>query len=480
MASFPGFVGGAYQAPSIYQDAQECINWYPEVDPTKPPEARGAIALYPTPGRVTLFTLAAAAEIREMYVLPGNTQMLVISGGYVYIVSSLFVATQVGTLATTSGRAYASDNRIAVMIVDGLNRYSYIIATGVFSTISTSDGGFVGGQRVDYVDTFLIYNQPGTNLWGCTSPLSTASSNLSFSSKDSSSDNLVTIIADHREVLVIGERTTERWVNVGAFPFPFQRIPGTSMQHGCAAKDSVARLGESVAWLARDSRGTAVVIQMSGYIPKRISTHAVETDIASGTISDAIALTYQQGGHEFYQLTFPSQDKTWRYDLTTEIWHKGASRDNLNILHRCPENCYAFFQGLSLVGDSSNGKIYQLDQNTYTDDGKQILRMRRTPHMTEGLDRVFYESLQIQFQPGVGLATGQGSDPQMMLRWSDDGASTWSSYYQIAIGKTGQFKNRAIKRKMGWARDRVYEVTITDPVKAVIISAEIETSKGDS
>lgn len=479
MASFAGFVGGAYEAPSIYQDAQELINWYPEVDPTKDPSSRGAMALYPTPGLVTKLSLPAG-EVREMYVLPDLTKMLVVVYNTLYLVQSDFTYTTVATLLSNTGRVYMADNRIAVMIVDGVSRYTYNIMSGAFATVPLLDGGFVGGQRVDYIDTFLVYNEPGTNKWGCTSALSTASPNLSFSSKDSSSDNLVTLIADHREVILIGERTTEHWVNVGSFPFPFQRIPGTSMQHGIAAKDSLCRLGESIAWLSKDSRGKAIVIQKEGYLPKRLSTHAVENDIGSGTISDAVAFSYQQGGHEFYQISFPTQNKTWVYDLSTGIWHKRARRDDLNHLNRRPENVFAFFQGLALVGDVSNGKIYLLDQNTYTDDGQQILRMRRTPHMTDQLDRVFHESLQIQFQPGVGLATGQGSDPQMMLRWSDDGASTWSNYYNIAIGKIGQFKNRAMKRKLGWARDRVYEVTITDPVRAVIISAELTTTTGES
>jgi hypothetical protein len=138
------------------------------------------------------------------------------------------------------------------------------------------------------------------------------------------------------------------------------------------------------------------------------------------------------------------------------------------------------FQGLNLVGDYANGIIYALDLNTYTDNGQPILRLRRTPHVTQDLKRIFYDFLQIQFQPGVGLSTGQGQTPQMMLRWSDDGGSTWSSTYAIEIGAMGQYKNRAVKRKMGWARDRVYEVSITDPVKAVMISAELDVSLGKS
>jgi hypothetical protein len=383
-------------------------------------------------------------------------------------------------LTTSTGQVSISDNRISAYITDGSNRYTYVLASGIFAILPTTDGGFSGADKVDYVDDFFVYNQPNSNQWGCTSPLSTVSPALSFSSKDSSPDNIVTLIADHREVFIVGEKTTEVWINVGAFPFPFQRIPGTSLQHGCAAKNSIVRLGESIAWLSQDSRGQAVIVHMAGYSPQRISTHAVESDIATGVISDAIAFSYQQGGHEFYQLTLPTQDKTWVYDLATQLWHKRAARDNLNGLHRRPENCHVVFQGMNLVGDYANGNIYALDLNTFTDNGLPILRMRRTPHLTQELNRVFYEFLQVQFQPGVGLVSGQGSDPKIMLRWSDDGGSTWSSYYNIPIGKIGAFKNRATKRQMGFARDRVYEVTITDPVRAVIISAEIIAEAGDS
>jgi hypothetical protein len=175
-------------------------------------------------------------------------------------------------------------------------------------------------------------------------------------------------------------------------------------------------------------------------------------------------------------MNLPTQDKTWVYDLATQLWHKRAYRDALNVLHRHRSNCAATFQGLNIVGDYENGLVYALDRSTYTDNGAAILRMRRCHHITDELKRVYYEELQIQFQPGVGLATGQGSDPQMMLRWSNDGGSTWSSYYPIAIGKIGKYKNRAIKRRLGEARDRVFEVTITDPVNAVIVSANLITS----
>jgi hypothetical protein len=478
MPEFVGFCGPAYVAPSIYQDAQECINWYLEIDPVKPEGARGRVTLYPTPGLTALVTPGPQAEVRALYVLPGGSTMLAVVGSNLYTISASFVSTNVGSLASSSGRVSITDNNVAAYLVDGSNRYSYTIATGVFAQISSSDGAFTGGDVCDYVDDFIVYNEPNSYTWAATSALSTVTPALSFASKDSSTDNIVSLIVDKREVILLGETTTERWINAGSYPFPFQRIPGVSIQHGCAAKWSVARLGEDFAWLSRDTRGQGVVVQMEGYQPKRLSTHAVENDISSGVISDAVAFTYQVAGHEFYVINFPTQDKTWVYDLATEQWHKRAWRDISNRLHRIRPNVHASFQGYNVVGDWANGTIYRFDSSNYTDNGQTILRLRRAPHVTTELDWTFHESIQIQFHPGVGLQTGQGRTPYCMLRWSDDGGATWSNSYNVQIGAAGQTKWRAIKKALGRARDRVYEVSITDPVYASIISANLDITKG--
>jgi hypothetical protein len=186
-------------------------------------------------------------------------------------------------------------------------------------------------------------------------------------------------------------------------------------------------------------------------------------------------------------------------------------------------NCSAVFQGLVLVGDYENGKIYSLDKLNYTDNGTNVRRLRRAPHLVTDFQRQYFDELQLQFQPGVGttglsvkpLSTNNylGSpyiiaptatftidpfatyiignavatyysdtttNPQAMLRWSNDGGSTWSREYWTSIGQLGRFKNRAIWRRLGMARDRVFEVSISDPVNAVIVSANLKATNGDS
>jgi hypothetical protein len=169
---------------------------------------------------------------------------------------------------------------------------------------------------------------------------------------------------------------------------------------------------------------------------------------------------------------------TWCYDLATDLWHQRAWRDEYGQLHRHRSNCYAMFGGDNIVGDFENGKIYKLDQKNYTDDGLVIPCIRRCRHLTSDLNRVFYSSLQIQFQPGVGLQSGQGEDPECILRISNDGGFTFGNDKILKIGKVGKYRNRAIKRRLGYARDRVYEIIVTDPVYRTVISANLESEAG--
>lgn len=662
-----GFVGPSYEAPSIYQDAQECINFYPEIDPLKQPGQRGVVALYPTPGLTTQIVLPNQQEVRGLRTVSGGQQMVAVCGPYVYVLTSNLSPSLVGQLNSTIGRVGITDNGINVYIVDGAYRYTWRIAapstavfrgsisgttltvtnvssgtiainqslfgvgvtsetvitalgtgtgglgtytvnlsqtvalsslssvavgavvtgsitgttltvtavtsgtlylgqtiqgstvtantvitalgtssggTGTytvsasqtvtsrtlyalnFSVLPSTDGGFSGATSVDIIDNYFVYNNPGTQQYGASDPLSPISPNTSYSFKDGSPDDLVALIVDHREVYLMGEASSEVWVDVGTSPFPFQRTPGTSTQHGIAAQFSVARLGNSFAYVSRNIRGQAQIMQMNGYIPQRISTHAVENTLVNRYIDDAIAYTYQLEGHECYVVTFPTLDLTWVYDATTQMWHKWLSVDTNNVYHRHRSNCSAVFQNYVLVGDYQNGKIYELDKQNYTDDGEEVRRLRRAPHLITDMQRQYFEEFQIQFQSGVGTTglSGPGrivventvylndpytiaasatltipplgiyiiansnalannivtTSPQAMLRWSNDGGSTWSNEHWTGIGQMGKFKNRAIWRRLGQARDRIFEVVVTDPINAVIVSANLKASEGEN
>jgi hypothetical protein len=412
----------------------------------------------------------------------------------------------------------------------GIGTYTLSVASTVavgvtmfginFSVLPSTDGAFSGANTVDVIDNYIVYNNPTTQQWGSTDLLSPISPQTSYSLKDGAPDDLVALIVDHREVYLMGAISSEVWTDVGTVPFPFQRIPGTSTQHGIAAPFSLYRLGNSFAYVSRNNRGQAQIMQMQGYIPQRISTHAVENSLANQNVNDAIAWTYQLEGHEVYVVSFPSLNLTWAYDATTQMWHKWLYTTDDNQYQRHRGNCCAVFQGLVIVGDYANGKLYELDKMNYTDDGQNVRRLRRAPHLVTEFQRQYFDELQIQFQPGVGttglsapfgryiqnpyyippdgnltigpLDTVYLSDlatinqntptnyPQAMLRWSSDGGSTWSNEHWTGVGQLGKYKNRAIWRRLGTARDRIFEVVVTDPVNFVIISANLKVQGAEN
>jgi hypothetical protein len=256
-------------------------------------------------------------------------------------------------------------------------------------------------------------------------------------------------------------------------------IQGAFNEIGCIAPYSVAKLDNSLFWLGNDPRGFGVIYRSNGYAAQRVSTHAIEYAIQSYTdISDAVAYTYQQEGHAFYVISFPTGNATWVYDVATGAWHERAYLTNGEFTrHR--SNCQCNFQSTTLVGDYANGNIYKFDLDVYADDNatqKWLRSWRALPSGQNNLKRTAQHSLQLESESGVGLIVGQGNDPQAMLRWSDDGGHTWSNEHWKSMGAIGQYGYRTIWRRLGMTqklRDRVYEVSGTDPVKIAIMGAEL-------
>jgi hypothetical protein len=252
------------------------------------------------------------------------------------------------------------------------------------------------------------------------------------------------------------------------------------MEVGCAAPHSVAKADNSVIWLTRDDRGQGYVVRANGYTPQKISTPAIEYQISQySDISDAFAYAYQQDGHLFYVLQFPTGDATWVYDFSTGFWHERANYSG-GVYSRHNSNSYSYYRGRHIVGDVATGNLYELDMDTYTNAGEVIRRLRRTQHLYDERKRVFWHELEVELESGVGLEQGQGVDPQAMLRWSNDGGYTWSNEHWASMGKQGEYGKRVIWRRLGSSRDRVFELVITDPVKCVIVDAYAKFSIGNS
>lgn len=491
-----GFCGPAYTAANPYQDNQACINYFVEIDPNAPntnqptvevAEAKTEIGLLSAPGLKAL-SYDYPGQGRGAWALPGNQTGLLVIGRAVVLVTATgygpgatYSFSQVGTLGTTTGPVNIRDNGAAKIaaIVDGTtNLYTYKTSTGAFSQFAGTN--YLGATNVSEVDGWLIFNQPGTQKFFTSPNYWDGVSNFDgtyFALADNTSDNLVSVLQNQREVWMFGEAHTEPWYNAGGANFPFSRIDGAMIQMGCAAAQSVARTGKGLIWLGRSERGENSVVMTQGYQYTVVSNPAVSWALNQySLVSDAIGYTYTEEGHEFYVLILPTADVTWVYDLTTNQWHQRASFDpTTGQFHRQRVNCLMNLAGNRIGVDYATGAIYKQSRSYYSDDIYPLVGLRRSPHVWDKADRnrVVNARLQLEFFPGSGLATGQGSDPQAMLRWSNDGGRTWSNEHWTGIGKMGNTTARSIWRRLGAARDRVYEVRISDPVRRDIAGASL-------
>ncbi len=468
-------LGSAYVARSVNAADARMINLFPELVPEGGKEPA---FLNRAPG-LKLKISVGSGPIRGMWVFGSN--LYVVSRNKLYKVDSNYVVTELGTVSGTSGPVSMVDNGIQLFIACNGPSYIYNSQTNVFAQIT--DGDFPGAVTVAYLDGYFVFNEPNSQKIWVTGLLDgTSIDPLDFASAEGSPDGVVGIIADHREIWVFGTNSVEVWYDSGNADFPLSRIQGAFNEIGCAAPYSIAKMDNGLFWLGKDARGQGIVYRANGYTGQRISTHAVEWQIQQyEDMSDAIGYTYQQDGHSFYVLIFPQADTTWVYDVATQAWHERAGFDNGDFTrHR--SNCQAFFQGDVLVGDYENANVYSFDLNDFSDNGgvqKWLRSWRALPTSQNNLKRSAQHSLQLDLETGVGLNLGQGSDPQVVLRWSDDGGHTWSNEHWVSIGKIGEFYRRAIWRRLGMTmkiRDRVYEVSGTDPVKIAIIGAELNVS----
>ena len=466
-------LGSAYVARSPNAADNKMVNLFPEIVPEGGKEPGW---LQRAPG-LRLLATVGSGPIRGLWAFANDPNTaFVVSGNELYKISPPYTATLVGSV-TGSGPVSMADNGTQLFVACNPDGFIYNNDTSTFAQITDPD--YPGAATVGYLDGYFVFNEPDSQKVWITSLLDgTSVDPLDFASAEGSPDGVVGLIVDHREVWLFGTNSVEVWYNTGASDFPLQRIQGAFNEIGCAATYSIAKLDNGLFWLGADARGRGIVYRANGYTGQRISTHAVEWHIQSyGDISDAIAYTYQQDGHAFYVLIFPSANKTWVYDVATQAWHERASGNDNQYRHR--SNCQMVFNNEVIVGDYQNGTIYAFDLAVYDDNGaiqKWLRSWRALPTGQNTLKRTTHHSLQLDCESGVGLNIGQGSNPQAMLRWSDDGGNTWSSEHWASMGAIGDYGRRVFWRRLGMTmklRDRVYEVSGTDPVKIAILGAEL-------
>ena len=446
---------------SVNVDAQVRTNLYVEVQQDS---AKSRLALFPTPGLVTFVNFGAYPS-RGIYK----------KGDFLYVVNRFTLwrvandgsMTSVGTLLSSSGRVDITDNGTQIIIVDGPNGYIYNTVTLVFAQITNPN--FPGAGTVTFLNGYFIVTKPDTGQFYISSlydGLTWAA--LDFATAESNPDNLVRVLADNGQLVLFGPETCEFWGDSGALDFPFARVGASAIEWGLAARWTLCKFMDSLIFLRRNRLGAVQVCTLSGYNAQPVSTPEMDYVFSKySATSDATGFAYMVSGHPFYQINFPTPGESWLYDGLTKAWSKvqyspTASRHRGEIQQNYLDKNY--------VTDYENGKLYQLVDGVFTDDGQTIAREIISRHQTIG-DWTVFDEVWFEMEAGAADLIGQGSNPKMMLQISKDGGHTWGNEIWVPMGKQGEYRRRAVYRNLGRARDWVFKARVTDPIKTVWVAA---------
>lgn len=462
-----GFVGGTYQSQSKIIDDELAMNCYVEIS-----ESEGAAtrkALLHTPGR-KLFAATGEGSVPGGFTVNGRT---------FFASSNLWELNASGALTNRGSLGSApitptmlTANETQLVVLNNGNLYVLTLSTNVFAAVDmgqfngpVSQISFNSGYVIATIQsshTFQVSNLEDALTWD----------GLDIATLSYAPDNITSQISDHNETWFwSGKKAFGYQISQGlTFP-PLIPIPSATLENGSGATYATVQADNSVFWLDQDERGFMVARRLNGYAGDRVSTHAVELAWQEYTkTSDAVAWTYQEYGHTFWVVYFPTPSATWVFDISQNLWHQRGyfvTASGKYIADRAMSHTFNF--GKHLVGDWASGNIYDLSSNYLTDDGNPIRGNRRTPTVSKENEWIYYE--QIEFVMETGLPTVPlfeqdgvtARPPQLMLRWSNDGGQNWSSWHYLSVGFVGQYQKRVIKRMLGRARKRLWDVAWTDP-----------------
>ena len=508
----PGFIGPSYAALSLNADAQRCLNMYLEV--LESGGAKNKFALYGTPGTVAFGSCLSAPWVPIRGVWASSQRLFVVAGigadtWLMEMGEDGVWKTSFGTLFADNGdgtpaRMFANSvpNNVLWIVCGGGTTYNNGFSPGLINNIQPTyqDGTPVLATMGAYVDGYFCAMVPDTNTVQISPAMDTSGvwDILQSFSKSGAPDRLLAILGVNSELYLFGELAAEVWRDTGnGFNgFAFEKDPSGSMEIGIAAPWSACAIHHGVAWIAQDVRGGPTAVFAAGYQPSRISTHAVEEAWSQYPIvGDAEAYAYSQNGHDFWVIHFPSGNATWVWDASASdqcgqpIWHERSYNGSSN---RQRQHCHAFVWGKHIVGDWQLGQLWDQRLDVYTDGapsnvddpaGTPITRIRTCPHLcTENLRTIGH---QIEIEMEVGNAALAPT-----LAWSNDRGHTYGSEHHGRLSTvagayptgptTSPYAQRMIVDRLGYWRDRIFRLTITDAEKVALINAYLRSTQGTS
>jgi hypothetical protein len=488
-----GFVGPAYQARSPVLAADQAINVY--VESRVAPAAPKQQMLLGTPGLRRLASVNASG-CRGSSTSNGRTFTVIGPLVYEFTLSGTTIAD--GVTATLSG-GIADDGKPVSWSFNGQGGHQIALCGGgqlkIFDTATNTWTAPISLPmtnppiQVDFIDGyFLLLERDSLRIFFSALEDGTAWDALDFFARSTTADTLVGMKVFRHQIWRFGNLTTDVCYDSGDADNPFQSYPGSVMQMGATTPWAIGILAESIVWLGQTTQGHASFVRAADYTPSEIGTPATAYALGQyARLDDAELLVYEQDAHQFAVWTFPSSGESWAFDAMesgrqqTPIWHQRSTWNSaLGIWQRWRARGLVAAFGALVVGDYANGHVYELDLDTFEDDGGMIRRVRRGAYLSAESQFAFIDQVELGVQLGVGLVSGQGVNPVVMLAVSRDSGLTWGPARTAPIGALGQYGARAIWRRLGRARvDRVvFEVSQTDPVRCAWAALWLRATPG--
>ncbi len=592
-----GLVGPAYRSASVSADAQMCMNLY--MENVESGVGKSQAVLYRTPGLLALYALGNAGLRGNGLITAQGRTFAAVGSQFIELLAPTagppnFIVR--GAIPNDGNPVYMAASNTQIVIVSVGTMYVYTLATNVLAQVLPFNAGTGLGllgipAQVRYADGFFFVLMANSNQIQVSNPADGSTyQGVAQTTVSDFTNNVLAILENQRLLWAFGTNAIQPYYDSGNFPFPYDVIQGAKIEQGIAAPASPVKADNSIFWMGQDERGQGIFWRANGYTPQRVSTHAMEYEWSTYvTIADLVTFSYQEQGHTFIVLNFPTAQKTWVYDISTGTWGQRGFWNSVTAQFRMHRAfCHTFNFGLHLVGDPTTGTVYQQSSTILNDFGNRIRRIRRAPHISKEQARVFHYELQVDVETGLGpqfqgaatptivpmldaagvirslevieggilsaplnpigdVSSAQtifindetnttswqikisavgiisavllgkyidsypvaipfvsvegdqnwtlqlvnlggavadlvllpqgivGRGPLMTLKWSNDGGHTWSDGIDRDCGQGGEYTKRVFYRRLGQARDRIYEISMEDDADWKIIDGYLFT-----
>lgn len=470
---------GFYVSDSLPISHQQCQNFVPVIQQAP---SLSVSQLIGSPGiRQIVDSGGGAADVnRGMHKM--GTFPYTVNGTVLYRIDRALVAGvetfSLVSLGTVEGsnRVSMADNGTQLMIlVPGGKGYIYSVSGG-FVEITDPDFRANGDpQYVVFIDGYFACSTDSKTWIVSNLNDGTAWDALDFGSAESDPDKIVAPIVHANQIFLTGSETTESFQNIGGSGFPFQRS-NIYLDKGCYAPFSLISTNQRFFMIGGGKDEGPAVWAYQGGTYNKVSTLAIDnvmSEYSEAVLNAAFALSWSKKGQYFVAFSFP--DRTFVFNMTTNIWHELTSsienEEGDFDQERWRVNSLVSAYNYIIVGDNQDGRIGILDVNEYGEYGNNIIRIFSTQPLINNTKSFRIPSIELTLEAGIGNGV---ADPLVSMAISEN-AKTFDYERSRKIGMIGKYGQRTVWRKNGRVpRFCVLRFRISDQIKAIVIRLDMD------